>query len=83
MDAIKLTPYAKMFDVEWLLHPESYRYNITIDQLLYGSVDFEKLRHALKAYVSEHVVLNGHIENKKGEASWVKNNRIYLTVSTC
>jgi len=45
---IKLTPYAKIFYVEWLLDPESVRNNLIIMDELHGDIDINRLRHAVK-----------------------------------
>lgn len=71
---IKLTPYAKTFYTEWLLKPDSYQYNmLSADQILYGQLDVARLRAALKRYVTDHLLLNSHIQATNGEPYWVKN----------
>ncbi|CAL7959721.1 hypothetical protein GAMM_110056 [Gammaproteobacteria bacterium] len=76
MYKIKLSPYAKIFYTEWLLDPNGCRYNLSIDQTLYGNLDVDRLRAALKKYVAEHVILNSHIQNINEEPHWVKNDSI-------
>ncbi|MEI8054739.1 MAG: amino acid adenylation domain-containing protein [bacterium] len=76
MYKIKLSPYAKIFYTEWLLAPASSRYNLSIDQTLYGDLDVERLRTALKRYVVEHVLLNSHIQDVNGKYYWVKNDSV-------
>ena len=71
---IKLPPFAKIFYHEWLLHPKSPRYNLVVDQTLYGQLDVYRLRSALKRYVAEHLLLNSHVTNHHDEPYWVKNN---------
>lgn len=85
MYQIKLTPYATTFYTEWLLEPTGARYNMVMaDQVLYGELDIAKLRKALKRYVSEHVLLNSHIQELQGEPYWVKNDSICeLEYSEC
>lgn len=73
MYCVKLSPYAKMFYNEWLLDPDSSRYNIVMDQTLHGRLDVEKLQRALKRYISTHLILNSHIRDIQGEAYWVEN----------
>lgn len=73
---IKLSPYANIFYTEWLLDSNSYRYNMPMVQTLYGVLDVEKLRLALKRYVAEHVLLNSHIQELHGESYWVSNEHI-------
>lgn len=73
MYKIKLSPYAVTFYTEWLLKPSSSRYNLSIDQTLYGDLDAERLRNALKRYVAEHVLLNSHVQDIDREPYWVKN----------
>ena len=72
MYKIKLSPYAVTFYTEWLLKPSSSRYNLSIDQTLYGDLDAERLRNALKRYVAEHVLLNSHVQDIDREPYWVK-----------
>ena len=74
--AIKLSPYAKIFYNEWLLAPESSTYNISIDQILHGNLDVNRLKKALNRYIAEHVLLNSHIQEIDEEPHWVKNNAI-------
>lgn len=76
MYKIKLSPYAKIFYNEWLLDRDGYRYNITVDQILYGEVDISKLKKALQRYVKEHVILNSHIQSISETPYWVPNNCI-------
>jgi len=76
MYKIKLSPYAKIFYTEWMLDSNSARYNVSIDQTLYGKLDIKKLRNALKRYVVDHVVLNSHIQEFDEEPHWVKNDNI-------
>ena len=73
---IKLSPYAKIFYTEWLLDPSSSRYNLLTDQTLHGNLNLDKLREALKKYISEHVILNSHIQDINGDPYWVKNNTV-------
>lgn len=76
MYKIKLSPYAKIFNTEWQLDPDSHRYNIPIDQILYGYLDVKRLRAALVRYVAECVVLNSHVQDVNEEPHWVKNDSI-------
>lgn len=77
MYQIKLSPYAKIFYTEWLLEPNSYRYNVSMDQFLYGDIDIKKLQYALKRYITQHVLLNSHIQEISGEPYWVRNETVY------
>lgn len=73
---IKLSPYAKLFYTEWLLDSSSGRYNITIDQTLCGVLDVARLGKSLHRYVTEHLLLNSHIQEIDGEPYWVENDEI-------
>jgi amino acid adenylation domain-containing protein/thioester reductase-like protein len=77
MYKVRLSPYAKIFFTEWLLDPDSFRYNLVIDQILYGDLDVTRLRTALKKYITDHVVLNSHIQEINGEPHWAKNDQIF------
>ena len=76
MYKIKLSPYAKIFYTEWLLDPSGCRYNLSIDQTLYGTLDVDRLRVALKRYVAECVLLNSHVQDINGEPYLVKNDSV-------
>jgi surfactin family lipopeptide synthetase A len=76
-DKIKLSPYAKLFYIEWLLSPQSYRYNVTFAQRLFGNMDEQRLKGALKRYVEEHLLLNSHVQEINGEEFWIKNDAIW------
>jgi hypothetical protein len=76
MYKIKLSPYAKIFYTEWLLDPDSSRYNIPYVQILKGQLDVNKLRTALIKYISDHLLLNSHVQEINAEPCWVKNNNI-------
>jgi len=76
MYQIRLSPYAEIFYIEWLLEPDSSRYNIVVDQILHGDLNIERLRDALKRYIAEYVLLNSHIQSINSEPHWVKNNSI-------
>jgi amino acid adenylation domain-containing protein/thioester reductase-like protein len=73
MYKIRLSPYAEIFYNEWLLDPESYRYNLSVDQILHGNLDVARLNNALKRYISEHVLLNSHIKDINGKPHWIRN----------
>jgi NRPS condensation-like uncharacterized protein len=77
MYKIKLSPYAKIFYTEWLLNPTSSRYNIAIEQTLFGNLDVPRLKLALKRYVSDHVVLNSHLDLIREEPYWTANHQVY------
>ena len=77
MYKIKLSPYAKIFYTEWQLNPDSSVYNIVVDQVLYGILEVERLRKALRRYVLENVLLNSHIREIGSEPCWVRNDNIY------
>ena len=76
MYKIELTPYANIFYTEWLIDPTSSRYNLSIDQTLYGNLNANRLRDALQKYVSDHVLLNSHIQDIDEKPYWVKNDNI-------
>lgn len=70
----RLSPYANIFYTEWLLSPRSSSYNMSIDHILYGNLDVERLRNALRKYVADSVLLNSHIQEIDGEPYWIKND---------
>ena len=78
MYKIKLSPYAKIFYTEWLLNPDSFRYNVPYVQTLYGKLDRHRLKKALIRYINDHLLLNSHIQEIDGEPYWGKNILIFL-----
>ena len=84
MYKIKLTPFANIFYTEWLLEPSGFRYNLVIDQILYGVLDVFRLKNALKRYIADHIILNSHIKEINGIPYWIKNKNIFeLEYSDC
>lgn len=76
---IPLSPYARVFYDEWLLNPQSYRYNmVCADCLLKGTLDVQRLRLALKRYVADHLLLNSHIQLINAVPYFIKNKKIDL-----
>ena len=73
---LRLSPYANTFYTEWQLNPDSARYNLVIDQTLYGNLEVAKLKHALHRYITEHIILNSHIRDINNVAYWVPNQQI-------
>lgn len=73
---IKLSPYAKMFYVEWLINPISTRYNMIFMDELTGDIDIARLEQSIHRYIRDHWLLHSHIENKEGELYWIQNNNI-------
>lgn len=76
MYKIKLSPYTKLFYIEWLLNPNSSRYNVVYDQILHGKIDPERLRRCLIRYVLDHVLLSSHIIDINGEPYWQQNSEV-------
>lgn len=77
MYKIKLSPYSKTFYYEWVLNPLSSNYNMVADQILKGKLDINRLRSAIKRFLSEHLLFNSHIKSVNDELFWVKNDNIY------
>lgn len=76
MYKIKLSPYSKIFYLEWLLMSDSARYNMVIDQVLQGELDINRLENSIKRYISGYVLVNSHIELVDGKPYWVKNHTV-------
>lgn len=77
MYKIKLSPYAKIFYTEWLLNPDDRRYNVSMDQILHGDLNVDRLNDAIRKYIFDHLLLNSHILDVDGEPYWVKNSVVY------
>jgi surfactin family lipopeptide synthetase A len=76
MYRIRLSPHHKIFYLEWLIMPENAYYNMLIDQMIYGNLDVERLKGAIRRYVSDHVLINSHVKLIGDEPYWVKNSNI-------
>ncbi|MBS0272503.1 MAG: amino acid adenylation domain-containing protein, partial [Proteobacteria bacterium] len=75
--SIILSPYSKLFYVEWKLDQERYDYNIVFDQQFEGKIDRQRLNNAIKRLISEYIILNSHVEEKKENLYWKPNNKIH------
>ena len=76
MYEILLSPYAKTFFVEWKLNPNRSDYNIAFEQKFDSAIDVKRMEKAITRFVSDYIILNSHIKEKKGELFWVKNRKI-------
>lgn len=72
----ELSEYHQIFYNEWKLDPQAIKYNIVFDQSIIGSLNLEKIVYTFRKLVSEHVILNSHIEEINGFPYWVKNSSI-------
>lgn len=76
MKKISLSPYSKTFYNEWKLAPDRSDYNIIFDQNLYGEIDVNKIFEAIRRFISDYALFNSHVEERKNELYWVRNNCI-------
>lgn len=72
----KLSPYHKIFYNEWKLDSLSSKYNIVFDQIISSNLDIPRLKDALHRFVSEHLIINSHVEEMNGEFYWRPNSQI-------
>lgn len=77
MTQMLLSPYNKIFYIEWKLNPNRSDYNIVFDQELNGQLDIPRLANAIRRFISEYIVLNSHVGDRNGELYWVSNAEIY------
>ena len=77
MSQALLSPYHKIFYMEWKIDPSRSDYNIVFDQTLNGPINVPRLAKAVRHLISEHVVFNSHVEEKGGTLYWKINNKIY------
>ena len=77
MPQMLLSPYNKIFYIEWKLNPNRSDYNIVFDQDLNGQLDIPRLANAIRRFISEYIVLNSHVGDRNGELYWVSNAEIY------
>lgn len=69
---IQASPYTKLFWNEFLLAPESYIYNMCIDQTIFGELNTLKLEQAIRLLTQEHLLHGARLEEQKGELVWKK-----------
>jgi NRPS condensation-like uncharacterized protein len=75
---LKLSPYHKIFYNEWKLDPVSSKYNIVFDQTLDFNLDIEKFKRALHSFISDHLLLNSHIEEYDEQLYWKLNSNVSI-----
>lgn len=68
---MELTPYQKMLYNEWLLTPDSGRYNLVFDQYMEGYVDAERLNQSCIRLVNDHLLVNSNIIEEDNRLYWV------------
>lgn len=76
MYEIKLSPYHQIFYNEWKLNPTGTNYNIVFDQTLSTALNISQLKGAIKRFINDFLILNSHVIDNRGKATWIKNNEI-------
>jgi len=77
MYKILISPYTEIFFNEWKLDQDRSDYNIVSSQKLDGKLDIARLNSAINHFISDHVIVNSHIEEINGKLYWKKNKSIY------
>lgn len=70
---IPLSPYSIIFYNEWLIARNRSDYNIAFDQNLQGSLDKNRLKNAIKRFLSDYIILNSHVKSIEGKLYWIRN----------
>ena len=71
-----VSPYSKLFYIEWQLDKDRYDHNLVFDQNLEGNIDVSKLDKAINRFITDYVLLNSHIEERDEILYWRFNTKI-------
>ncbi len=70
MDNILASPSTYLFWNEWTLDPDSFKYNMVVDQTIHGNLDKNRLRRALQELLHHYPLLNARLAEENGELYW-------------
>ena len=64
------SPYTRLFWNEYLLNPESYEYNMVLDQDLFGDVDINKLEKTINILSNKYPLFTMNLAYDNGKLFW-------------
>ncbi|MBQ0399940.1 hypothetical protein J7S99_20430, partial [Providencia rettgeri] len=64
------SPYTKLFWNEYLLNPESYEYNLVLDQDLFGNIDPNKLVKTIRILSKRYPLFTMNLNYNDGQLIW-------------
>ena len=72
---MRVSPYTKLFWNEYQLNPQRSDYNIIFDQRITGNLNVDKLSSCLEELISDHCILDSHINEVDNNLYWQKNTQ--------
>lgn len=75
MQNILLSPYSQIFYNEWMLNPDRSDYNIVFDQTINGALKVKQFKLAIERFVSDHLLLNSHVQVKIEKEFYTRDNK--------
>ncbi|MGJ0578896.1 amino acid adenylation domain-containing protein [Xenorhabdus bovienii] len=70
MDNILASPFTRLFWNEWILEPDSVKYNMVMDQTIQGDLDERKLRSAIQGLMNQYPLFQYQLDEENGELYW-------------
>ncbi|MDX7989882.1 non-ribosomal peptide synthetase [Xenorhabdus littoralis] len=70
MDNILASPFTRLFWNEWTLDPDSFKYNMVIDQTIYGDLDKSQLSWSLQELMNQYPLLKSRLDEENGQIYW-------------
>ncbi|OTA20325.1 peptide synthase [Xenorhabdus beddingii] len=70
MDNILASPFTHLFWNEWTLDPDSFKYNMVIDQTIHGDLDKDRLGRSLRELINQYPLLKSRLDEENGELYW-------------
>ncbi|MBI6549655.1 non-ribosomal peptide synthetase [Xenorhabdus lircayensis] len=70
MDNILASPFTRLFWNEWTLDPDSFKYNMVVDQTIYGNLDKNKLSWSVQELMNQYPLLRARLDEENGELYW-------------
>jgi len=74
---IALSPYSKVFWMEYQLDPLRTDYHMLFDHELTGDLDIDRLDHSLQCFIQDHLLINSHIVSISGDLFWESNKCVF------
>ncbi|GAB1440190.1 hypothetical protein MASR2M36_29720 [Providencia sp.] len=72
-DRFLASPYTKLFWNEYLINPNSYEYNLVLDQDIFGYVDIDRLKEAVILLSKQYPLISMNLVEDNGQLFWLSS----------
>src|SRR5438309_1664301 len=73
---LQLTPYQKIFEIEWFLTPSHTGYIMVLDQILTGDFDRERMNESCIRCVNAFLLMSSNVAVEGDSAYWLERTPV-------